>query len=410
MVNKERSDLAQLILYRNDIVEIVNSRTKLDAWNQAKCPFCHAAGSTLTVDAEHQYFCCSECRIEGDLVEFLRVLDREPPWLVGEKLAKRVGIVAGSLYSDEEELLDEHDDVKFDRRDALRFYENKLSYEDTRYLQDQGLTYQTIERFHLGYAAGDLHDHCSSGKGIGVERALQAGLLVKLNDGSLRDFFENRIVFPHLMFGLVGNITGLSLRGDEPKYLQIPDPVASLYNEAALRKPEVILVETPLDCLSAEQQGLPSAALVGLSFPPEFIPRLSRCGVVYVCMKADSKGLDAALAIGEVIGDKSKIVRLPEGLSLVEYLKDHSKDEFEKLLREAHGPFETEIELIDQGLEGQELNRKLFPILERMASLEDTAIDTLIFRDIENRFSPGIDELHSYRKLVEGHRARGADH
>jgi DNA primase len=341
MINKERSDLVQLILYRNDIIEIVNSRTKLDWQNQAKCPFCHAAGSTLTVDAEHQYFRCSECWIEGDLAEFLRVLDSEPPWLVGERLAKRVGIVAGSLYSQEEELLDEHDAVKFARMHASEFYKGNLSYEDTRYLKEQGLTYQTIDRFNIGYASGDLHEHCGSGKCIGVERALEAGLLVRLDNGSIRDFFENRIIFPHMMFGLVSNLTGLSTRGDEPKYLQIPDPIASLYNEAALRKPAVVLVETPLDCLSAEQQGFPSTALVGLSIPPEFIPRLSRCRVVYVCMKGDAKGTEAALKIGEAIGEKTRIVRLPEELSLVEYLKNHSKDDFERLLKEAQGPPRT---------------------------------------------------------------------
>ena len=120
--------------------------------------------------------------------------------------------------------------------------------------------------------------------------------------------------------------------------------------------------------------------------------------------------MDAALAIGKAIGEKSRIVRLPKQLSLVEYMKEHSKDDLEILLRSARGPLETEIELIDPGLADEERKRKLLPILKRMASLDDTAIDTLIYCDIKKRFKSGEPELFSYRRLVEIHRARQADH
>jgi len=131
---------------------------------------------------------------------------------------------------------------------------------------------------------------------------------------------------------------------------------------------------------------------------------------VYVCMRGDSRGMDAALAIGEAIGEKSRIVRLPKQLSLVEYMKEHSKDDLERLLRVARGPLETEIELMDPGLVDEVRKQKLLPILKRMASLDNTAIDTLIYCDIKNRFKSKEHELFSYRRLVEEHRARGADH
>jgi DNA primase len=248
MVDKKLSDLVGLVLYRSDIVEVIKSHLGLDSWNKAQCPFCGEAESKFTVDAENQHFSCSKCAMKGDLIEFLRDIDSEPYWLVVEKLARQTGVVTGSLYTEEEEPLDEHEYAKLERGCALNFYEGNLPKEAIEFLKDQGLTHETIKRFRIAYAPGGYHEYMDY-KGMGIEFGLRAGVLVRLNNGSIRDFFENRIIFPHLMYGQVFNLTGLSIRGEEPKYLQIPDPIVSLYNEAALRKPEIILVESVLDCL-----------------------------------------------------------------------------------------------------------------------------------------------------------------
>jgi DNA primase catalytic core len=356
------------------------------------------------VDAENQYFFCSKCDMKGDVIDFLRDFDHEPFWLVLEKLAWKVGIVTGWLFTEEEEPLGELEDAKIERGSALSFYEGNLPEEAIDFLRDQGLTYPTIKRFRLAYASGGLREHFGENWHL-VGYALQAGVLVRLNNSSIGDFFENRIIFPHLRYGQVVNLTGLSIHGEKPGYLQIPDPIVSLYNEAALRKPEVLLVETVLDCLSAEQSGFSAAALLGSSLAPESVPRLSRCMTVYVCLKADESGREAALTIGEAVGEKVRIVRLPEGQSLIEYFKKHSKDEFQGLLKEARSPLEMEIELVRSGLSRRKLFWQLFPLLKRMAQLDPISAEGLLFCDMKNRFQLQHSELEFCRRILNDNRA-----
>jgi DNA primase catalytic core len=405
MVDKKLSDLVGLVRYRSDIVEVASSRMELDGHNKAECPFCRSAGSIFTIDAEGQHFFCSECDMRGDVIELLQDFDREPFWLVVEKLARQVGVATGSLYTEEEEPLHEHELAKLQRGETLRFYEANLPEGAIDFLKDQGITHETVKRFRIAYASGGLCEYLDYTR-HSAESGLGAGVLVRLNAGSIRDFFENRIIFPHLMYGQVANLTGLSIRGDEPKYLQIPDPIVSLYNEAALRKPEVMLVESVLDCLCAEQLGLPTTALLGCSLPPEYIPRLSRCKTVCVCMRGDEDGTEAALAIGEAVGEKVKIVRLPGGQNLVEYLKKHSRDEFRECLKEAKSPLEIEIELIPPSLSRRRLLWQLFPLLKRMGQLDATSAEGLLFCNMKNRFKLERSELEFCRKMLNDQRTR----
>jgi len=163
--------------------------------------------------------------------------------------------------------------------------------------------------------------------------------------GNISDFFYKRIVFPLLVGDRVVNLTGRILDGYGPKYLHLPGSMKHLYNEVDLKADEVIVVEGPLDCISLCQAGYHSVATLGTPlFNQEKAAKLSRQKVVHVCYDDDKAGWKGAIRVAELIGERSRIIRLPSGLDPSDYFKEHSRDDFELLKSNAKEliPFELE--------------------------------------------------------------------
>lgn len=286
------------------------------------------------------------------------------------------------------------------------FYQNSLNDRVKRYLsEERGFTEQTILRFRIGYAAGGLRDHLINHLGHDVEMCIRAGVLKRNDDGVIQDYFFRRIVFPILKRDQVVHLTGREFDGGGPKYLHLPGEMSFLYNEDALSSNVIFIAEGPTDCITAVQFGLPAIALLGAtSFKQEFVPRIAHCEKIFVCLDGDAAGEAGALRIGEFIPDRSYIVRLPQGLDLDEYLREHGPEGFQQIVASSKRFLRYRLEEIPQDIDRAELPRRLETILRVLSRLDEALTEHFLNHDLRDWFSLRSEEVDVYRRQVRGKR------
>ncbi|HKY95923.1 MAG TPA: toprim domain-containing protein, partial [Kiloniellales bacterium] len=179
-----------------------------------------------------------------------------------------------------------------------------------RYLAGRGLKPQTIQRFRLGFAPnrrGALLRHLKA-EGIEEPEAIAAGLVKKDEEGRLREYFFDRVVFPIAdKRGRVVAFGGRTLGDGQPKYLNSPDGVLFhkgrlLYNlanaaEAARRGEAVLVAEGYMDVIALAEAGFEGAvAPLGTAVTEEQLGELWKLvDEPVLCLDGDAAGRRAAL-------------------------------------------------------------------------------------------------------------------
>jgi DNA primase len=286
--------------------------------------------------------------------------------------------------------------------DTASFYHGQLPPEVRAYLlEERKIAEEMINRFNIGYAQGGLRDHVMNELHYPAEACIEAGVLKKLNSGEIGDYFHDRIIFPNLKNGKVVHLTGRDFNGSEPKYLHLPGPILNLFNEDALINREVIITEGPIDCITGVQYGHPTVAIYGSNgFKPEFVPRFSRCEIVYICLDGDSAGERGALRIGESLGKKARIIQLPEGIDLNEYFKTHSREDFSSLISNSKGFVEYLLSKIPQNTIRTELPIRLEPILKVLSKIDEAESEAYLRHEMRPRFELKREEIDAYRRKI----------
>jgi len=291
--------------------------------------------------------------------------------------------------------------------DTASYYHRNLNGEARHYLiETRGFTEETIERFRIGYSNGGLRDYLINEIGRPEELCLMSGVLKRNESGEIRDHFYSRIIFPNIRRGHVVHLTGREFSGGGgPKYLHLAGEISYLFNEDALADEVVYITEGPTDCITAVQNGLPAVAVLGAtSFKQEFAPRFSRCEKVYVCLDGDPAGEAGASRIGEFMPDRSYIVQLPPGVDLDEYLRGHSREEFQQLVASSKRFLQHKLEQIPQNTERTELPRRLEPILRVLSRMNEALAEHFLNNDLRIWFSFRSEEVDAYRRLLRGRR------
>ena len=286
--------------------------------------------------------------------------------------------------------------------ETARYYHERLLHteEALRYLTtERGLPADILERFLIGWADGTLRAHLLQ-RGYDEKHGLQAGVL-KEENGTVRDFFYKRIVFPNICRGRVVHLTGRTLTDAEPKYLHVRGEISHLYNEDALRHDEVYVVEGVLDVLSLEAWGLPAVAPLGAGGLKEtFLERLRRVKTVYLCLDGDRAGEDGARRAGQALGPHARIVSLPEGKDPNDLFREGKREEFLARVRAAQDPFQWSIQRIPPDTPKRELVDVLKPILEGIAEL-DPPYQEAYLEEIRAWFRHLTDaDIRAYRRMI----------
>ena len=320
-----------------DIVEVIGDHTRLKkagrSW-KGLCPFHQERTPSFTVDRDKGLYHCFGCGAGGDVIHFVRQIDRLDFPEAVEILAARFGVGIPRR---------QRRGPREDRRDRLfealtaaqRFYAERLGRPDNaaaKYLESRGVPPELWTTLGLGHAP-DAWDSLAKAllPAYPEDLLIEAGLLQARAEGKgSYDRFRDRLLFPvkderGRPVGFGGRT--LSPEG-EPKYLNSPEsPVFSkkrlLYGlfearEAIRRRERVVLVEGYFDHLALIRAGVgETAASMGTALTPEQTERLRRLAPrAIVCYDGDTAGRNATR--GALIhllshGFEAAVARLPEG-------------------------------------------------------------------------------------------------
>jgi len=403
----EFRNLIERVIEQTDIVQIIGEHVHLDRNHRALCPFHEEKNPSFCVNPKNAYFHCFGCGVGGDVIRFIQLFEGRTFWEALSYLAQRAGIplpeLDGAVRAKMEEALEIEDVLT----ETAAYYHRMLTPEARTYLtKERDLTEETIARFRIGYAAGGLRRHLTGKCAYPLELCIRAGVLRKTKQGSVTDFFRNRIIFPNIRQGRVVHLSGRSMDGSEPKYLRLPGQIRHLYNEDALHNDEVCVVEGIVDCLSVAQAGLAAVAVLGArSFKPEYVSKFRQCTRMDFCLDGDKAGKEGALKAAQLVGDKARIVMLPQGLDPNEYLKTHTKEDFAGLVSSAKDPVRFQLDLISPDTDKTELPGRLMPVLEQLSRIEKVKAEAHLYHDVKTRFGLKNRELDGYRELLN--RLRG---
>src|SRR5699024_4475911 len=302
-------DFIDNLLERTDIVALIDARLSLKKAGreyQARCPFHDERTPSFTVSPTKQFYHCFGCGAHGSAISFLMEYDRLDFVDAVELLARQFGLELPGDGRDQgasRKLTPLYAAMNAAERVYRRALRNAPDAVD--YLKSRGINGHTAKQYGLGFApAGwrNLDDHLPD-----TRSAVEAGLLIRRDNGGHYDRFRNRIMFPiRDMRGRIIAFGGRTLGDDKAKYLNSPETplfhksrhMYGLYEaRQALRElPRLLVVEGYMDVITLAQHGFANTvATLGTATTPEHLRLLFRyTNEVMFCFDGDAAGRRAA--------------------------------------------------------------------------------------------------------------------
>lgn len=402
MKDYEFRSLIETVRERTDIVQVIGRRVNLDRNGKGLCPFHEEKTPSFSVSPKRQFFHCFGCGVGGDVFKFLQLFEKKPFIEVLLDLAREAGISVTDLSSEEREGIEQDRLLGDILTETAQFYHRSLTPSVRHYLgKERQFTEETVVRFKIGYANGGLKEHLLQKCGFPQALCIEAGVLKHHEGQAVRDYFYHRVIFPNIRRGRVVHLSGRSHNGHEPKYLHLPGEIHYLYNEDALSGAEPIVAEGIPDCISAVQTGYDAVAILGASaFKLEYVSKFSRCETVYLCLDGDKAGFEGMLRIGDLLGDRAKVISLPQGFDLDGFLRKCGRESFEALIKSAPNTIIYELGLIPSNTPKTDLPRRLDPVLRKLARIEKAKAEAYLTYEVKARFDLKKQDIDAYRDLV----------
>ncbi len=352
---KEEADIVQVI---GECVELKRSGTRY----LGLCPFHGERTPSFSVHSGQQFFHCFGCGESGDVFSFMmKYHSLDFPEAV-KTLANRYHIeIPERRRTKEEELLAKKRELLFAINEkAATIFSQYLSESDgakaaTAYLRKRGVTEDILSRFRIGYAPAVEVEGWNylGGKfsGIELKAAIEAGLLVKKEQGGTYDRFRDRIVFP--ISDITGRICGFGGRivGEgQPKYLNSPE--SPVFNKSKLllglyqqkedirRNNGAVLVEGNFDLISLVAGGCTNVvAPLGTALTREQLRLIKRFAErVTLLFDGDVAGVKAAVRgvpffLAEQVA--GRVALLPDGHDPDTFIREKGLAALNHLLEQA---------------------------------------------------------------------------
>ncbi len=319
---------------RLNIVDVVSNYVPLTQSGRvfkARCPFHTERTPSFVVNPERgSWRCFGACSEGGDAIRFVMKMENQSFGEALRSLAVRLGVPLPSPRQQAQ-----MDPLIRANEEAMRFFQRRLQSPDgadaLAYLQDRGVAPETAAAFNLGLSPDgfeELKVHLV-GQGFTEEQLQRAGLVTRPQQGSSRDLFHSRLMFPiRNVEGRVVGFGGRELDGSVPKYLNTPqtpvfDKSSLLWALDAARdsiklRGEGVVVEGYMDALMAHQQGYTNVvASMGTALTDRQVAALAPLAKSFVlALDMDAAGQDAtmrSLKTSWANVPNVRIALLPEG-------------------------------------------------------------------------------------------------
>jgi DNA primase len=357
-----RDDDVQAVKERIDLVQVAAQYLTLKKAGADRmvglCPFHQEKTPSFGISPSKQLYYCHGCGAGGDTIRFVRELEHLSYVEAVERLAGQVGVHL--RYEGDSP---EARQAAARRRSLLRANEQaaelyasmladgKEAGDARAYVAERGMTADAVEAFGLGYAPGYsdfLLRRLSQARDLSPEVLLEAGLATRGDDGTVRDRFRGRLIFP--IHDLQGRGIGFGARvlpsdpkaGEQAKYLNTAEtPVYKkhevLYNlhrarTAIAKSGEVFVVEGYTDVIGFSQAGIENTvATCGTALGEGHFRQLSRFAArAIMAFDSDEAGARAAERAAEFQerfpSVQTVVMILPEGLDPAEFVSKHGAD------------------------------------------------------------------------------------
>ena len=319
-----------------DLLEIVQEQVQLKRtgsdW-RGPCPFHGGTNRNFAVIPKDNYYYCFVCHAKGDVFTWYRErFGLDYPSAVRE-VARRYGILIPEAT---ERAGPDPREPLFQACDAAHgwFASQLMANADAeparRYLLQREFSLDAAATLGLGYAPrGNEFAAAMKQLGVGDDVLVEAGLVVKREDGTIAPRFRNRLLFPiHDLRGRVVGFGGRILGAGEPKYLNSPEtPIFhkgdQLYHlhlaKNAIRKAEyAIFVEGYFDVQRLALVGFENVvAPLGTSLTEAQAVLLKRfTNELVLLYDSDGPGLKATFRAGDILlshGVRVRVATLPTG-------------------------------------------------------------------------------------------------
>ena len=355
----------QDLLHRIDIVDVIERHVKLKkagANFAACCPFHSEKSPSFTVSQTKQFYHCFGCGAHGTAISFLMEYSGLGFVEAVKDLAQNLGLVVPEERSEQPDTYrrrtegEDGEDLNEIMLTAAQFFRGALkdAPQAIEYLKKRGLSGDVAKKFGVGYAPEGWQNLERAFSNYQSSALTSVGLVKQNDEGRRYDIFRDRIMFP--IVDVKGNVIGFGgrvLDAGEPKYLNSPETplfekgreLYGLYQaRRAIRDAgRVIVVEGYMDVVALAQHGVEYAvATLGTATTPMHVQKLLRqTDEIVYCFDGDNAGRRAAWralenSLGQLAdGKQVRFLFLPQGEDPDSYVRQHGKDNFEKLLGEA---------------------------------------------------------------------------
>jgi len=354
-------EFIELLLAKIDIVDLINThiplRKKSGSNYFARCPFHNEKSGSFSVSQTKQFYYCFGCGAHGNAIDFMMQHERLSFPEAIESLAREASMeiprTVASIKKDDSLV------ALFDvmTETANHYYEQmRQSQHAIDYLKKRGISGKIAKQFLLGYASpswSQLFDQFGK-TDTDKKKLLDAGLIIKKDEGGYYDRFRDRIMFPiHDYRGRIIGMGGRVIDKGEPKYLNSPETILfqkghelyGLYQaiKANRKLDRVLIVEGYMDVVALFQHDITYAvATLGTATTEHHLHRLIRYTTeIIFCFDGDEAGRTAASRALQVLFPllqdnlQIRFLFLPDGEDPDSMVRKEGKPAFEARLSQA---------------------------------------------------------------------------
>lgn len=410
---------------RNDIVDVISSYVDLKKKGSdyfGLCPFHNEKSASFSVSRDKQMYYCFGCGNGGSVFTFLMQYNNDSFVEAVEQLANRAGLeIPKQERSKQDQKMDDEKGKLRQMNKLAAGYFHYLLKQDRgekalSYLQNRGITMETMKKFGLGYAdryRDDLYKYLR-GKGFSDLDLKDSGL-VSIDERGATDKFFNRVMFPILdvqnrVIGFGGRVLGDGM----PKYLNSKETILfeksrNLYGltyAKKARKPYFIVCEGYMDVITMHQAGFDNTvASLGTAFTSQHAMLLKRyVNEVVLSYDSDTAGQNAALRaipILKEVGCRVRVLDLTPYKDPDEFIKALGREALEERLDKAISSLMFEVKVLSKQYNQQDPeSRTLFQheVAKKLATIEEALERTNYIDAIANAYFMSGKQLE---QLVE---------
>lgn len=352
---------------RLTLSSVIGRRVKLiraGREHKACCPFHNEKSPSFTVNDDKGFYHCFGCGAHGDVITFEMEAANLSFREAVEKLSVEAGLEVPRETREDQEQARKRAGVLEVVEAACVFFEKQLRMPSGKagldYLRRRRLDDATIARFRLGWApGGGSLKGALAREGIDEDQLVEAGLLKRRDDGSVVEYFRERVMFPITdRRGRVIAFGGRTLGDGQPKYLNTPETSLFhkgqiLYGLAQAREPagrsgEIIVAEGYMDVIALSMAGFPQAvAPLGTALTESQIAELWKLAdEPILCFDGDAAGVRAAVKGGLralpllTPGKSLRFALVPGGQDPDDLIRDRGPGAMRDVLNDAKSLFD----------------------------------------------------------------------